>query len=994
MTPERWTRVKALFHASVELSAENRATLLAAEVGDDASLRQEVESLLAMDADEADVLEGLSFRPPALSIDRLMPGGTMEPAARPLLGPGHRIGIYEIVELLGSGGMGEVYRTRDTTLNRDVALKFISRSLAMNPDRLARFRREAQLLAALNHPNVAAIYGFEEASALPALVLELVEGPTLAARIADGPLHLSDALGIARQLAEGLEAAHQQGIVHRDLKPSNVHVRADGMVKILDFGLARSLAVDAVTTPDCSAEATPDRPGATRDGMILGTPAYMAPEQARGQAADTRADIWAFGCLFFEMLAGRPAFSGGTTTDVLDAVVTAEPDWSALPADLPTGVVRLLRRCLHKASRHRLQAIGDARIEIEEVLAPGPGLAVVESADGTARRRWIAALALLAAGLVGYAVRATLPPRQSPRVSRTLVTLPDGISYYRGGSPAYRLSLSPDGSRLAFAASSPTGSTYQLWVRSLDSLTAVPLPGTEMSSGQFGPAWSPDGRSLAYVTVRDLIVKKIEASGGAPLTLGQPDESRGARGGAVAGISWGSRDVILFGVNGPLGGPIRRVSGTGGAVSVVISPDRSRGETELWHPHFLPDGNHFLFVAVGPRDGLASKPLGLYASSLDGKERKLIMPGGSNAKYVNGHLLFVRDSALMAQRFDTAHLELRGDAVVVAAPVMTGGPTGATAAFGVSQSRVLAYIAGPPLGVASLSQLTWLDRTGEAQGTLGDPAVYRDVEFSNDAAQIVVEVDDAASRSGLWVVDVRRGLRTRLASDNPWSPSWTPDGRRVIFARAAQPGALFFKPVDGIGAEARTIREGAPIAPRSWSYDGQSLAVEIGSNTTSTNSDIAVMTAGSQPQWSMFLQTPAAETNPRFSPDGRWIAFQSADGNGPKVYVAPFPGPGSSVLVSTAAGVQPRWRADGREIFYINPTDNTLMAAAVNGRGSSFQVGAVKPLFSVAQRTGTRYQYDVTPDGKRFLVNFLLRQQELTTPITVVVNWDAGLEAK
>ena len=760
MTKARWERVKELFHAANERPPEARPAFLAVEAGDDALLRRDVESMLAMDADDACVLDGFSFRPSALSVDALMSGGSSQPAARPALSAGHRIGSYEIVGLLGAGAMGEVYRTRDTRLNREVALKVIPPSLAMNPNRLARFRREAQLLAALNHPNIAAIYGVEDAADLPALVLELVEGPTLAARIADGTIRLSEALRIARQIAEGLEAAHEQGIIHRDLKPANIHVRTDGLVKILDFGLAKSLAVEGGVTPEEGAPAAHE-PGATRDGIILGTAGYMSPEQARGQAVDRRADIWAFGCVLFEMLAGRPAFGGETVTDVLAAVVTAEPEWSVLPGDLPPGVRTLLRRCLAKDSRSRLQAIGDARIELDEITSAGERVGRADQVGARGRRAWLAAVVVLGAAVVGLAVSGTFTSPQRARVSRTIVPLPENAFYYRGGTPAYRLSVSPDGSRLAFAASSPKGSTFQLWVRPLDSLTAVPLAGTEMPMGQFGPVWSPDSRFIAYITVGNLTVKKVDASAGPPVTIGQLEGTEGGDGGAAAGATWSKRDVILFGVNGTKGGPIRRVSGTGGEISVVISPDTSKGETELWHPHFLPDDNHFLFLAVGPRDGMASKPLGLYASSLDGKERKLIMAGGSNAKYVNGYLLFLRDSTLVAQRFDADRLELSGEAVSIAEPVLVGGPTGATGAYAVSQSGVLAYIAGEPLGIASVSQLTWLDREGRAQGTLGDPAVYRDMEFSGDAAHLVVNIDDAASRGE--PLDVR--CRSRAANE-------------------------------------------------------------------------------------------------------------------------------------------------------------------------------------------------------------------------------------
>lgn len=993
MTSERWARVKALFQAAVERPPQERAAFLAAEASDDTSLGLDVEALLAMDDDEADVLEGFSLRPAALSVGAML-SDVEEAPARPLLSPGHRIGAYEVVELLGAGAMGQVYRTRDTTLHRDVAIKVIAPSLAMDPDRLARFRREAQLLAALNHPNVAAIHGVEDMAGTPALVLELIEGPTLAARIAAGALPVSEALHIGRQIADGLEAAHAQGIVHRDLKPTNIHVRSDGVVKILDFGLARSLVVEPARTSSDDVVLAALEPGATRDGMILGTAGYMSPEQARGRAVDTRADVWAFGCVLFEMLTGRRAFDGETATDVLASVVTAEPEWSGLPATLPGSVRSLLRRCLTKDPRRRLQAIGDARIELDDAIAGVSTVDLAPEARTKARWAWLGAVAVLAASVAGLAMNGAFRAPTPARVTRTVVPLPENTYYYRGGTPAYRLGLSPDGTRLAFAASSPSGSTFQLWVRPLDSLTAVPLPGSEMTSGRFNPTWSPDGQFIAYVAEgHPTTVKKISASGGLPVTLGEVD-GRDNVGGVGAGSTWSQHDVILFGADGSVAGPIRRVSANGGEVSVVISPDASKGEAKLWHPHFLPDGNHFLFLAVGPLDGIVNRPLGLYVSSLDRKERKLIMAGGSNAKYVNGHLLFIHESTLMAQRFDVERLALSGEAVAVAAHIQTGGPTGTTGAYAVSQTGVLAYIGGNPLGIASLSQLTWLDREGRALGTLGDPAVYRQLELSGDAARLVVDIDDEASRTNLWMFDIARGLRTKftfaLGGLDPVF-TWAPDDKRVVFSRFTVPNSLFFKSADGSGGEEEITRPGQPMVPRSWRRDGRYLALDL-------EGDIGVMRFGGEPQVSTLFESPAIEASPRFSPDGRWIAYLSDESGRPEVFVSPFPGPGPRVRISTAGGTQPRWRADGRELLYISASDNKLMAAAVNGTGSAFAVGTITALFDVSRRAGARnpysYQYDVMPDGKRFLFNYIVRQQELNTPITIVTNWDAALGVK
>ncbi len=892
------------------------------------------------------------------------------------LSAGTRLGPYEIVAPLGAGGMGEVYRARDTKLDRLVAIKILPESVAHDPERLARFDREAKTLAALNHPNIAIIHGVEEADGIKALVMEMVEGPTLADRIEQGRISLDEAVTIAKQIADALEAAHDHGIIHRDLKPANIKLRPDGNVKVLDFGLAKALGGDGSGTRVTSLSLSPTitSPAAmTGMGVILGTAAYMSPEQARGKSVDKRADIWAFGCVLFEMLAGRRAFApeDDTVSDVLAAVLKTEPDWNALPSSTPTAIKRMLRRCLTKDPRERLHDIADARLEIRDA-ATG----AIEGAPAGARSHWlawifVAALGVLSLALASLLVRSATQPAAPGATYRSLILPPAGdvnaaASAARTGVPRFGrgLALSPDGERLALVAPGPDGRLV-LWVRPLDGTDVRALPGTE---GASSPFWSADGRHLAFVADDNL--KRIEASGGAVLTL--HDRPRNFSTG-----TWNRDNVILFAG----GGSILRISASGGAASPVTSRDESR-ETSHDAPFFLPDGRRFLYslsLLGSTRGGT------VYVGSVDSDERIKLIDGGFLPVYANGFLLFVRDDTLMAQRFDANRLELNGEPMPLAEQLLIGGAPSSSGVFAVSQSGVLVYQAGR----IEKSALVWLDRNGKELGDLSEPQGFSYVQLSPDQRHVAVSLYDEATRTrDLWLYDTTRGGRTRLtfeASDD-FAPAWSPNGDRLAFTarRAGDRGLnLYEKTLSGAGEEKRLLdRDGVEI-PTSWSSDGRFLLFQ----SESPGADISVLPLGADAKVSSFANMRFTEGSAQFSPDRRWVAYSSDETGRTEVYVAPFHRGGRREPISTDGGGSPRWRHDGKELFYIRG-DNTLMAVAISLGESSVEVGATQPLFQTRFRT-VAAPYDVTRDG-RFLVNRSL-EDATATPITLFVNWPAAL---
>jgi len=988
-----WADLEAIFHEALARAPADRAAFLAERCADP-NLRAEVETLLRAHGSAASALE--------------VP--LVAPQTR--LKTGMRVGPYEVLAELGAGGMGEVYRARDAKLGREVALKILPFIFTSDPERLARFEREARMLAALNHPHIGAIYGFEESESIHALVLELIDGPTLADRLAKGPIPVTEALGIATQIADALEAAHDKGIIHRDLKPANIKITSAGVVKVLDFGLAK-LADPAEAGHDTSKTEMSASPtitvGGTRPGMILGTAAYMSPEQARGQAVDKRTDIWAFGCVLYEMLTGRTAFGGETISDTIAAILDRQVDWGALPEATPSSIRRLLQRCVEKDPKRRLHDIADARIELEDARgAAGPpplstdiGPAQSDALTGTIpaarlRRRdrlaWtIAVLAVVAAGVL-YLRR---PPVDTD-VYRSALLLPAGVSLPPVGvglrflvNPSSRFSISPNGQRIAFVGTEAGGVT-RLWVQSLDGRSTQPLAGTE---GAIVPFWSPDSRFIGFFVGGS--VKTIAATGGPPVTL--TDEQNAAQGGAT----WNQDGLILFAAFGA-GNPLYRVAASGGVPTPATTLHAEDGETRHAFPFFLPDGRHFLYLAVGSRTAGLNSPNGIYVTALDSNERKLLVPGGSNAMYAQGYLLFLRAQTLMAQPFDAERLALTGDAVPVAEGVGIGGSTGAAGSFTVSQSGVLAYqtgsadiAAGDPTGVAVSTRLVWLDRSGKQIGVLGESARFGNLQLAPDGKRLAVSVGDLAERgSNIWLFDVARGLRTRFTFDpsSELSSVWSPDGSRIVF-NASRKGPpifdLYQKASSGAGDEEELLADSPSLKePVDWSQDGRFVLFMV-TQYQKTLSDLWVLPLFGDRKPFPFRETPFNETFGRFSPDGRWIAYASPESGRNEVYVTRFPGPGGKWQLSAAGGTQPRWRRDGKEVFYLSP-DNRLMSAEVNAAGSAFEVGAMRSLFAT-QAGGPGSVYDVSPDGQRFLVNTLV-EEAAAAPITLVVNWPAALK--
>jgi eukaryotic-like serine/threonine-protein kinase len=885
------------------------------------------------------------------------------------LAPGARLGPYEIVAPLGAGGMGEVYRARDTKLGRDVALKVLPDSLAHDAERLARFRREAQVLASLNHPHIAAIYGLEDAAGVPALILELVEGPTLADSNAGGPIPLDDALPIVRQIAEAVEAAHEQGIIHRDLKPANIKLRPDGMVKVLDFGLAKALAPETLGPPTGEASQSPTitSPAMTRMGVILGTAAYMSPEQTKGRPADKRSDVWAFGCVLYEMLTGKRAFAGDDVSDTLAAVLRSEPDWTALPVNTPPAIHRLLRRCLQKDRKRRLADMADARIEIEETLtspvAAVPATAAPVGSIRNARVAWaVAAVCLLVAIAPGVW---TSWPRPAPQdaATRTSLLLPDGWTLALMPLVGGVLAVSPDGRSVAFVAQNADGKTL-LWVRSLDTVDARALTGTD---GAASPFWSPDSRYLGFFS--DGKLKKIDVAGGPAIVLCDVRENRGG--------TW-SRDGVIVFSPGPAKG-LQKVSDAGGVPAAVTVLEK--GEGGHARPHFLPDGRHFLFRPfVG-----AAAPVPIYLGSLDSPERTLLFESDTgDFFYSRGHLIFLRDTTLMARPFDVEQMALTGETFPVTEPIQRQG---ALNMFAASENGVLVYLSG----VATGAQLAWFDRAGKRLADLGEREDYGHLELSPDGTRAAVSmIDRTAGTRDLWLFDVARGLRTRFTFEptTEYFPVWSPDSTRVVFDRLNDIG-LYQKLSSGAGGEEKlAVPEGLGY-PASWSLDGRFL-LYVSTGNAATGSDLWGLPQFGDRKPSVFLRTRFNEHTAKFSPDGRWVAYISDESGRGDVYVTPFPTASGKWQISTGGGAFPRWRRDGKELFYLAP-DNTLMAADVNGQLSAFAVGAVRPLFQAAIRVGQASAYDVTADGRRFLVN-TYEETVASKPLTLVVNWTAGLK--
>ncbi len=872
---------------------------------------------------------------------------------------GTTIGPYEIRSALGAGGMGEVYRARDSRLGRDVALKFLPQAFAADPDRVARFHREAQVLASLNHVNIAAIHGLEEIDRVPVLVLELVDGPTLAERLLQSRLTLEEAFAIARQVAEALDAAHEHGIIHRDLKPANIKMRPDGVVKVLDFGLAKAIDVQTQSGPPELTANQITSPAMTRLGVILGTASYMSPEQARGLVVGRSADIWAWGCVLFEMLAGRRAFDGTDTAEVIAAVVRGEADWSRLPSDTPPAVRRLLRRCLEKDPKRRLADIRDARFTLEDLERDPPPAA--RAAPTHERLAWLAALFVCIAGSGALLLLRSDAPATAAREMRVEITTPpttDPVS----------IALSPDEERLAFVASFEGRSI--LWVRSLSSGDASPLPNTD---GASLPFWSPDSRSIGFFANDRLY--RIDVDGGGLRDLaGAP---------VGTGGTWNRDGVILFTVVPD--GPISRVADTGGTVAPIPAPASELKQRTGGHryPQFLPDGRRFLYYIAEP------EVRGVYVGSLDSPDRQKLFDADAAAVFMPpAQIVFVRADRLYVQRFNTSTLMLEGEA----APIAQGVVVDASGAMAVSASAVgsISYRTGT---ANRQRQLAWFDRGGRQIGEAFPPDSNSSLNpaISPDGRQVALS-RSIGGNVDLWLQDLTRsGARTRLTTaPTPDIYSvWSPDGERIAYSRVSPISFFGIAAIPATGGEASTIFDGpSQEIPVDWSRDGRYILYRAQEVDGSIDLWALPMDGERQP-FPVSEQPNANERFGQISPNGKWVAFESNESGRYDVYVQAFPKPGGKVVVSTAGGRQARWSADGNELFYVAP-DARLMAVSLRPRTDGQQIEAASPVplfltkLSGVTVGGSGIEYDVSSDGKRFLMNTLVEQP--SAPTTLILN--------
>jgi eukaryotic-like serine/threonine-protein kinase len=888
------------------------------------------------------------------------------------LSSGVRLGPYEVIGRLGAGGMGEVWRAKDPRLGRDVAIKVLPELFAADPERLARFQREAQVLAALNHSNIAAIYGLEELGGTRALVLELVEGETLAQRIAGGPIPVDEALRLARQIAAALEVAHEQGIVHRDLKPANIIVTPAGVVKVLDFGLAKLTEVaPAAARGDLSQSPTLTSPAlATNAGMLLGTAAYMSPEQARGRVADRRADMWAFGCVVYEMLTGQQTFAGETVTDVIAAVVTREPDLALLPAQTPATARWLLSRCLQKDPRERFRDAADAAALLDAPVTTVAPAAAAKTAATASKRPWAIAavaglIALGALAALALAYRGTRAPAVEPMAFQIDVA----------EAPLQQsIALSPDGRRLVYLARNDGQQTF--WVRTLDDLTPRVIPGVTGVNTFSWPFWSPDSRYIAFATA-DGKLKKVDPNGGVVEVVAD-------LGSQFGGGSWSSNGTILVAANDH---GLRAVPVGGGPITDVTT----REPHEVYHdcPWFLPDGQHFLFLAYSE-----TKPetRAIYLGELGSQSRTRLIASNSCAVYASGHILATRESSLFAWPFDPQKLTVTGDAIPVAPNVSTfsGGEVGS---FAASDTGVLIFRQGAD--EAANRRLVWFDRNGKAGEPTGPPIRTSNIQLSPDGNRVAYAeaLDDGPA--DVWVYNFSSGAKIRLTTDRGMdhTPVWSHDGRRIFFDSHRNGDPVVYERVaDGATPEQTLIPAEKTFgqSPRVATPDGRFLL--FGKSATSG------------PPWSLWLQPLSLngaatqylpskfdQATPAVSPDSRWVAYATDESGTSEIVVQPLINPSAGRWqVSINGGASPKWGRGGRELYYL-ARNGDLMAVPVTA-GATFESGSAVRLFKTplgATPGGT--PYDVTRDGERFLLSIATRDPD-AQPMTAVVNWPAKLK--
>ncbi len=889
---------------------------------------------------------------------------------------GSQIGPYQIVAPLGAGGMGEVYRATDSRLRREVAIKVIPETTAGTPERMARFAREAQFLAALNHPNIASIYGFEESPTMTALVLELVEGPTLAERIVQGPLHLEDALPIMRQITEALEYAHDRGIVHRDLKPANIKIKSDGTVKVLDFGLAKALS-DEINPSDISNSPTLTA-AATQAGLILGTAAYMSPEQARGKTVDRRADIWSFGAVVFEVFTSKSAFRGDTVSDTLAAVIRGEPDWTLLSASVPHEVQQLIRRCLVKDPRQRLQSIGEARIAVENALA-GRNSSILGVAPSSRTEEPVKmppenrALKIAAAGALGLLLvaagflAANMLHRGSPHDAaaiRFAIIPPAGTSLSSLGQRT--VAISPDGRRIAISASSSDGP--RLYLREMNSAASVPLAGSE---GATNPVFSPDGRWLAFFAGGKL--KKISFDGGVPEAVVDSVVD-------VQGVSWGADHNIYYAPS--LKSGIMRVSENGGTPQPVTKLQADKAEFGHISPQILPGGKTLLFTVLSEGDAVNDGTL--LGHNMASGERKVILAKGFDPHFFPpNHLLFVRAGTLMAVEFDPATLETNGSPAPVVQDVVTHAGSG-SAQYDISRDGTLIYVNGGKQ--ATENSVVLAEHDARPQPLALKSNIYESPRFSPDGKFLALTV--RLPDPDIWIYDLERGALRRItfAPGVDELPVWSPDGKRIAYASNGRQQA-FVIPVDGSGQEEPLMKNQGHFHLQSWSPDGKLIAYErLGS---SGQYEIWMLPMSGDKKPYAYLVSQFRLNQPAFSTDGNWLAYTSNESGRPEVYVQRFPGPGEKIQVSTDGGSNPEWSRDGKYLVYEN--SGTLWATEV--MVSPFRVGKSRVLYQGdIWNDAAGPNYTLAPGGKRIVVVERIKDPDGGN-VKVVLNWNQELQS-
>jgi eukaryotic-like serine/threonine-protein kinase len=984
MTPERWQQASRIFEAALEGKPEARGAFVAHACGDDQELRHEVESLLANEGGTALIdssIWGLA--------DDLLPGEVG-------LTPGAQVGIYRIESVLGAGGMGRVYRARDTKLNRDVALKTLPDVFSGDPTRLALFTREAHMLASLNHPGIAGIYGLEDTGDVHALVLELVDGPTLAERLERGPIPFDEALPIARQIAQALAAAHERNIIHRDLKPANVKVQDDGTVKVLDFGLARTVESSSGerASPDPSTASTGgslasvppstepqnqnevNTQSVSQAGVVLGTAAYMSPEHVKGRGLDKRSDVWAFGCLLYEMLTARRAFAGDDMAATLAAVLKDEPDWKALPPDLPESVRALLARCLSKDRRLRIADVSIAIYVLDEA-ASGP-LATSGGAAVSAGRRphlaaaaaWMAVGAVLT-GVAGWAILQRRTAEVRPPTRLSLVTSAQQPLSFHGINTD--IDISPDGTHVVYRSGSAT--RWQLLVRPLDGIEARPLANT--TSGN-RPFFSPDGQWIGFSGGAQL--KKVAISGGPAVVL-----CRIAGAPSLRGSHWGPNDTVVFADGDPATG-LLSVPASGGEPTVLTTPDAAKGEGDHWFPFMLPNGRGVLFTIANERPDSAQ----IAVLDLRTGQRRTLIKGGSDAKYVSsGHLVYVAAGSLRAVRFNPTTLDVLSDPVPVVDHVMAAA--GGAGNYAVSQNGTLIYVAsGADVQTWPSRSLVWVDRHGKEETIPAPARAYASPRLSPDGTRIAAEIRDGEPAVYIW--DLRRKHLHRVSTEASVerNPLWFSDDRLLVSSNRGGVPSAYRVAADGSGTAER-------LTSSRWGQYISSLS-RSGSHLFMTQlSPFADITMSADPTKPVEVLITKGKT-PDISPSGRWLAYQAVYPPGePKqteeIYVRPFPNvEGPRVQVSIDGGTRPAWNPSGREIFYLD-RQNRLTAVSVQSKDSTLTVGAPKTLLETAYFADAGpapgRPYDLSPDGRFLMIKETRTNDGRVAPasITVVQNW-------